>query len=51
MKSPEYVEGQKALANFESGMKAIFKAPKVETKKKKTVKPSSLRKPKNADKD
>jgi hypothetical protein len=30
MKQPEYTEGPKALENFERGMKALFKAPKVE---------------------
>jgi hypothetical protein len=29
MKQPEYKEGPEALRNFEEGMKALFKAPKV----------------------
>lgn len=28
MKQPEYIEGPKALENFESGMTALFKVPK-----------------------
>jgi hypothetical protein len=36
MKTPEYIEGQKALENFESGMNALFKISKdaVPSKKK-----------------
>lgn len=54
---PEYKEGPEALRNFEAGMKALFKAPKVEmaSLKKKNAKQSrkgvSERKPKNGDKD
>jgi hypothetical protein len=35
-KTPEYTEGPKALENFESGMKALFQAPKdaIPSKKK-----------------
>lgn len=35
-KSPEYIEGQKALDNFERGIKALFQVPKdaVPSKKK-----------------
>ena len=53
MKEREYTEGPKALENFEEGMKAIFKVPKVtqEKRKKKATPSPSLRKPKNADKD
>ena len=29
MKQPEYIEGPKATENFEDGMKALFKAPKL----------------------
>jgi hypothetical protein len=28
MKQPEYIEGPKALENFERGMVALFKVPK-----------------------
>ena len=28
MKQPEYIEGPKALENFERGMIALFKVPK-----------------------
>lgn len=50
---PEYIEGQKALENFEQAMKTIFKAPKavIERAKKKQKKASSLRKAKRADRD
>lgn len=36
MKTPEYIEGDKARDNFESGMKVLFKLPKeaVPAKKK-----------------
>lgn len=49
----EYVEGQKALENFEEGMKALFKVPKAATVplKKRGKTASSERKPKKADKD
>lgn len=35
-KTPEYIEGKKALENFESGMKSLFQVPKdsVPSKKK-----------------
>jgi len=37
MKQPEYIEGPKALENFERGMIALFKLPKaaIETARKK----------------
>jgi hypothetical protein len=44
MKQPEYTEGPEALKNFEEGMKALFKAPKVEMvalKKKNAKRPKS----------
>jgi hypothetical protein len=50
----EYVEGQKALKNFEQGMKALFKVPKgevVKAEKKKASRALRLRKPKLSDKD
>jgi hypothetical protein len=36
MKKPEYIEGPKALNNFESGMRTLFQVPKdsVPSKKK-----------------
>jgi len=36
MKEPKYTEGEKALENFEEGMKALFQVPKnpVPAKKK-----------------
>jgi hypothetical protein len=49
---PEYIEGQKALKNFEDGMRTIFKASKpVKRGKKRATSSPSLRKPKNGDKD
>jgi len=49
MKEPEYIEGPKALANFERFTSAILQAsPK---KKKQAKKPASGRKPKKSDKD
>jgi hypothetical protein len=56
MKQPEYVEGSKAIQNFEEGMKAIFKAPKgevvkAEKKKRKASRAFRLRKRKLSDKD
>ena len=52
----EYLEGQKAMENFEEGMKTLFKVPKdavVETAKKnqKTSRALRLKKPKISDKD
>jgi hypothetical protein len=35
MKTPEYIEGPKALENFESGMKSLFQVPKESTPTKK----------------
>jgi hypothetical protein len=49
MKQREYIEGQKALANFKEFTTAILQVP-VE-KKKKQAKPASSRKPKRSDKD
>jgi hypothetical protein len=52
----EYIEGKKALENFEEGMKALFKVPKdavvkAEQKaKKKRARSASLRKSKTSDK-
>jgi hypothetical protein len=56
MKQPEYIEGEKAVDNFEEGMKALFKVPKAEVvkaekKRKKASRASTLRKPKPSDKD
>jgi hypothetical protein len=53
---PEYTEGQKALENFEEGMKTLFKVPKdvvvkAEKKKQKAARASRFRKPKRADGD
>jgi hypothetical protein len=50
----EYIEGTKALENFEHGMTALFKVPKdkvVKAEKKQQKKASSLRKQKRADRD
>jgi hypothetical protein len=50
LKQPEYTEGPKALENFERGMKALFKAPKVEiVRQKKQAKPPTSRKAKRSD--
>ncbi len=51
MKQPEYVEGPKALENFERGMKALFKAPKIELPQNnpKQRKTATFRKNKEAD--
>jgi hypothetical protein len=59
MKQPEYIEGQEAQENFERGMTALFKVPKVAVvkaeKKQKGKRVSSraesVRKPKLSDKD
>jgi len=55
---PQYFEGAKATENFEQGMKALFKVPKVEVvkveKRKKRARVSrvqSERKPRLSDKD
>jgi hypothetical protein len=49
---PEYIEGPKALGNFESGMRTIFKASKpVKRGKKKATRSSPSRKQKSRDKD
>jgi exonuclease VII small subunit len=53
MKQREYMEGPKALENFERGMKALFKVPTaaIVQAKKRVETASSGRKPKKADKD
>jgi hypothetical protein len=52
MKEPEYIEGPKALENFEDGMRAIFKAAKPVKRGKRKATPSpSSGKQKNRDKD
>jgi len=53
MKQREYIEGPKALENFERGMKALFKVPKaaIVLLKKRGNAVSSERKPKKSDKD
>jgi len=53
MKTQEYTEGPQALENFERGMKALFKVPKVAIVplKKRGKAVSSERKPKKTDKD
>jgi hypothetical protein len=52
MKEREYIEGPKALENFEKAMTTIFKAPKPTKKGKQKDKPTaSQRKPKSSDKD
>jgi hypothetical protein len=52
MKQPEYVEGPKARENFERGMIALFKVPKLAIGKarKKGRKLTTKRKSKQADK-
>jgi hypothetical protein len=49
MKQREYTEGPKALENFERGMKALFKAPKVELPRKKQAKAAIGHKKKEGD--
>ena len=58
MKQPEYKEGLEAQQNFEEGMKALFKVPKVEVvkaeqkaKRKPASRAQSVRKPRVSDKD
>lgn len=53
MKQREYVDGSKAIENFEEGMKSLFKVPKDSIVKllKKRKKSASSRKPKISDKD
>jgi hypothetical protein len=53
MKDREYIEGQKALENFERGMIALFKVPKTAIGKarKKGRKLTTKRKRKRSDKD
>jgi hypothetical protein len=53
MKQPEYVEGQKAIENFEEGMKALFKVPKervAKAAKKQASRRARKKKPKPSDK-
>ena len=51
-RKPEYIEGPEATENFERGMTALFKVPKVAiVQAKKRAKAASLRKPKKSDKD
>jgi hypothetical protein len=52
MKTPEYIEGPKALENFERGMIALFKVPKtaIGTARKKGRKLTTKRKSKKPDK-
>jgi hypothetical protein len=45
----EYIEGPKALRNFERAMTAIFKVPK--NKKQQDKPTASVKKPKSADRD
>ena len=54
----QYLEGQEATQNFESGMKALFKVPKDEVvqaeqkaKRKRASRAQSVRKSKPSDKD
>jgi hypothetical protein len=51
MKQPEYIEGPKAMENFEKMASAIFQKPKAGGRKtrKKSNKTASERKPKNPD--
>jgi hypothetical protein len=49
MKEREDIEGPKALENFEKFGQAILQAPK--PKRKKQLKPATLRKPKSSDRD
>lgn len=55
---PEYLEGRKAVENFEEGMKALFKVPKdavvkaeQKAKRKRAARALSQRKPKLSDND
>jgi hypothetical protein len=49
---PEYIEGPKALENFERLATAVLQAPRPTKKGKRKDKPSaSQRKPKSSDKD
>ena len=52
MKHPEYIEGPKAMKNFERGMIALFKVPKsaVPKAKKQPKKAARSRKAKRPDK-
>ena len=55
MKSPEYIEGQQAVENFEKGMKALFKVSKAAIvkaeKKQGSPRVSRPQKPKTSDKN
>jgi len=50
MKQPEYIEGPKATENFEEGMKALFKVPKMNVAKAGKNK-ASEKKPEHPDED
>jgi hypothetical protein len=49
MKTPEYIEGQKAKENFDQAMKTLFQAPKPAKPAKQTA--TTDRKTKLSDKD
>jgi len=52
MKEPEYIEGPKALENFERLARAVMQAPRPNKRGRQKDKPNaSLRKPKSSDKD
>jgi len=58
IKTCEYIEGSTAKENFEEGMKALFKVPKVEVvkvekrkKRARVSRASSQRKPRLSDND
>jgi hypothetical protein len=56
MKEPEYIEGPRAIENFEEGMKTLFKVSKAEVvkaekKKAKASRASRAHRPKASDKD
>jgi len=58
-REPEYIEGPKAIENFEEGMKALFNVPKEKVvraekkqrKKRASSRDESQRKPRLSDKD
>jgi hypothetical protein len=55
MKQPEYIEGTKAIENFEAMAVAIFKVPKAEVakaeRKKLKARPSSQKTERKSDRD
>jgi hypothetical protein len=51
MKQREYIEGPKALDNFEQFATAVLQAPKPKIKAKQQSKAATSRKSKNVDKD